>query len=72
MDAGIGVTWARIDAKLFKESTGSNGDHWIHFIQSIGYRRHAKNDVMWRANITPIVNKEAFTPCIGFAIGKHF
>ncbi len=72
IDAGLGVTWVRVDSKLFKGSKGSNGEHFVDFIPSIGYRRHTPKNVMWRVSLTPAVNKYGFVPWIGASIGKRF
>jgi hypothetical protein len=72
IDAGFGVTWARIDSKLFNDSKYSNGDHFVNFIPSIGYRRHTSKDLMWRISVTPVANKYALTPWIGASVGKRF
>lgn len=72
IDAGLGATWARIDGKLFGNDKNSNGDHFINFIPSIGYRKHTKEDLMWRISITPVVNKYSFTPWLGISVGKRF
>jgi hypothetical protein len=72
IDAGLGATWTRIDGELFSESKASNGDHFVNFIPSIGYRRHTLKDVMWRISVTPVANKYGFVPWIGASIGKRF
>jgi len=72
IDAGLGVTWAIIDAKLFEESKGSNGDHFTSFVPSIGYRKHAAKNVMWRFSICPVINNSGFVPWVGASIGKRF
>lgn len=72
IDAGLGTTWARIDGNLFGDSKNSNGDHFVNFIPSIGYRRHTTQDLMWRISITPVVNKDGFVPWLGLSIGKRF
>ena len=72
IDAGLGATWTRIDGKLFGDSKSSNGDHFVNFIPSIGYRRHAVKDVMWRISLTPVANKYGFVPWLGASIGKRF
>jgi hypothetical protein len=72
IDAGLGVTWARIDGKLFSDSKNSNGDHFVNFIPSIGYRRHTAKDLMWRISVTPVANKNTFVPSLGASIGKRF
>jgi hypothetical protein len=68
IDAGLGVTWARIDGKLFS----SNGSHFTNFIPSIGYRRHTQKDLMWRISVTPVANNDGLVPWVGFSIGKRF
>ena len=72
IDAGLGVTWARIDGKLFASDKYSNGEHFVNFIPSIGYRKHTIKDLMWRVSITPVINNDAFTPWLGISIGKRF
>ena len=72
IDAGLGVTWTRIDGDLFGESKNSNGDHFVNFIPSIGYRRHTTHNLMWRISITPVVNKNGLVPWLGLSIGKRF
>ena len=72
IDACLGVTWARINGKLFGSDKYSNGEHFVNFIPSIGYRIHTKKDVMWRFSITPVANNDAFTPWIGISLGKRF
>jgi hypothetical protein len=72
IDAGLGATWTRIDGKLFADSKNSNGDHFVNFVPSIGYRRHTSNNVMWRISITPAANKYGLVPWIGASIGKRF
>jgi hypothetical protein len=71
-DAGLGVTWTRIDGKLFRDSKNSNRDHFVNFVPSIGYRRHTAKDVMWRISVTPVVNKYGLVPWLGASIGKRF
>lgn len=72
IDAGLGATWARIDAELFASDKNSNGVHFVSFIPAIGYRKHGKADLMWRVSICPVINKYGFTPWIGFSLGKRF
>ena len=72
IDAGLGVTWARIDGKLFSDSKNSNGDHFVNFIPSIGYRRHTAKDLMWRISVTPVANKDGLVAWLGASIGKRF
>ena len=72
IDAGLGITWTRIDGNLFGKSNNSKGDHFVNFIPSIGYRKHTSKDFMWRISFTPVVNKYGSTPWIGASIGKIF
>ncbi len=72
IDAGIGATWARINGDLFGSAKNANGDHFVNFVPSIGYRRHAVKDLMWRISVTPVANKNTFVPWLGFSIGKRF
>lgn len=72
IDAGLGATWTRIDGKLFSAGKNSNGDHFVNFIPSIGYRRHTASEVMWRVSLTPVANKYGLVPWLGASIGKRF
>ncbi len=72
IDAGLGITWARIDGKIFKAAYNTHGDHFTNFIPSIGYRKHTKNNTMWRVSLTPVANKFTLTPWIGLSVGKRF
>lgn len=72
IDAGLGATWTRINGNLFGSSKNSNGDHFVNFVPSIGYRRHTAKDLMWRISITPIANKYSLVPWLGLTIGKRF
>jgi len=72
IESGLGATWTRIDAKIFDDSKNSNGDHFVNFVPSIGYRRHTDRNVMWRISATPIANKNGLYPWLGLAIGKRF
>ena len=72
IDAGLGATWTRIDGNLFGSSKNSNGNHFVNFIPSIGYRRHTTNNVMWRISLTPVANKYGLVPWLGFSLGKKF
>ena len=71
IDAGLGATWARIDGKIFSESKNSNGDSFVNFIPSFGFRKHMSDDLMWRLSITPTANKYGFFPWFGLSIGKR-
>ncbi len=67
------ASWTRIDGKLFSKATSSsNGDHFVNFVPSIGYRRHTSKDVMWRISLTPVANKNTLMPWLGASIGKRF
>jgi len=72
IDAGLGATWTRIDGNLFGDSKNFNGDDFVNFVPSIGYRRQSNQNLMWRISFTPIVNKFGLVPWIGFSIGRRF
>jgi len=72
IDAGLGATWTRIDGNLFGDSRNSNGDHFVNFVPSVGYRRHTNKDLMWRISVTPIANKYGLVPWLGLSVGKRF
>jgi len=72
IDAGLGATWTRIDGNLFGKNKNSNGDHFINFIPSVGYRRHTARNLMWRISVTPVVNKYGLVPWLAASIGKRF
>ncbi|WP_298297579.1 hypothetical protein [Hydrotalea sp.] len=72
IDAGLGTTFARENAKLFWEKKTIQDDHFVSFIPSIGYRRHTTQNMMWRISCTPVINQYGFVPWIGFSVGKRF
>jgi len=72
IDAGMGVTWTRINGKLFGESEIPNRDHFVNFVPSIGYRKHTHKNLMWRISLTPVANKNGLVPWLGLSIGKRF
>jgi len=72
IDAGLGVTFARIDGDLFGDSKNSNGDNFVSVVPSIGYRKHTTKDLMWRFSFTPVINKDGLVPWLGIAFGKRF
>jgi len=72
IDAGVGVTWTRSEETFIGNNHHYPGDYFTNFIPSIGYRRHAANNVMWRVSVTPVANKYGFVPWIGASIGKRF
>ena len=72
IDAGLGATFTRIDGKLFGDAKNSNGEHFVNFIPSVGYRKHTNKDVMWRISITPAANKYTLVPWLGFSVGNRF
>lgn len=71
-DAGLGVTWSRINGDLFGTDKNSDAGHFVNFIPSIGFRKHTAKDLMWRISITPVANKYSFTPWLGLSLGKRF
>jgi len=72
IDAGLGVTWVRVDGKLFERCYVSSREHFVDFVPSIGYRRHTLRNVMWRVSFTPFANKYTALPWLGASIGKRF
>ncbi|HUS03632.1 MAG TPA: hypothetical protein VMY77_17950 [Chitinophagaceae bacterium] len=73
IDAGLGVTWARTDGAFIGSSSQyTNGDRFVNFVPSIGYRRHTLKNVMWRISLTPVINKYTGAPWLGLSIGKRF
>lgn len=72
IDAGLGATWTRADGELFIEPKKTNGNHFVNFVPSIGYRQHTKKNIMWRVSVTPVANKYVLVPWIGLSIGKRF
>ena len=72
IDAGLGATWTRNNGELFSDSSPANGEHFVSFVPSIGYRKHTANDVMWRISLAPVANKYGLVPWLGISIGKRF
>lgn len=72
IDAGLNVTFARVDAKLFASDKNSHGEHFNNFVPGVGYRRHTSKNVLWRISLTPVINKDGLVPWLGFSFGKRF
>ena len=72
IDAGVGVTFARIDGDLSGSSENPNGDHFGNFIPSLGYRHHTEKNLLWRISLTPVINNYGLVPWLGISIGKQF
>jgi len=72
IDAGLGATWTRNNGELFSDSSPANGEHFVSFVPSIGYRKHTANDVMWRISLAPVANKYGLVPWLGLSLGKRF
>ncbi len=72
IDAGLGMSFTRLNGDLFGKGQQYNSDHFVNFVPSIGYRKHSSNNVMWRISVTPVANKYGLVPWIGFSIGKRF
>lgn len=72
IDAGLGVTWTRNEETFIGNNHHYTGDYFASFIPSIGYRKHASKNIMWRISITPVANKNGFAPWLGASLGKRF
>jgi hypothetical protein len=72
IDAGLGVTWTRINGNLFGNKSYTNGEHFVNFVPCIGYRKHTSKNVMWRLSLTSIANNNGYYPWLGASIGKRF
>ncbi|MFV0606455.1 MAG: hypothetical protein ACK5NK_11505 [Niabella sp.] len=72
IDAGLGITWTRNNSEIFSDSENLIEEHFINYVPSIGYRRHAYKNIMWRISITPVINEYRLVPWLGFSIGKRF
>ncbi|MBE7174005.1 MAG: hypothetical protein INR73_25755 [Williamsia sp.] len=72
IDAGLGTTWSRLDGHFLDNTKDANGNHFVSFVPSIGYRQQTENGLMWRIGLTPIANKYGFIPWLGFSAGKRF
>nr|WP_288837616.1 hypothetical protein [uncultured Flavobacterium sp.] len=70
IDASLNYTLAREEAVLFNDKNGTL-DHFSSFCPAIAYRRHAKNNLMWRISVTTISNNSGLYPWVGFALGKR-
>ncbi|GAB3167256.1 hypothetical protein [Telluribacter humicola] len=71
VDAGLGATWAIDEGRLSTKDRAST-ESFFNIIPSVGYRRHAANNLMWRISVGPVINNTAFTPWAGVSIGKRF
>ena len=72
IDAGLGATWCRAEVRLLGNSKNPEGESFVNFLPSLGYRKHTVNNVMWRISLTPIGNKYGLFPWLGVSIGKRF
>ncbi len=72
IDAGLAMSFAKINGDLFGSGKQNNADHLVNFVPSIGYRKHSANNTMWRISITPVANRDGLVPWLGFSIGKRF
>ena len=72
IEAGLGVTWARVDGRIFSKEDNITSDHFTSFVPSIGYRRHTRRNVMWRISAAPVINKDGLFPWLGISLGKRF
>ena len=72
LDLGMGVTFARIDGRVFAQEQNENGTHFTNVIPSIAYRKHNAQDYFWRISFTPVFNRQTVMPWVGFSIGKRF
>jgi hypothetical protein len=75
LDAGVGTTWSNAAGIKPDVPTGERdyGEHIWSLVPSIGYRHHTRGNFMWRASITPVINKYRFIPYnIGLSVGKRF
>ena len=48
IDAGLGITWTSHDEKTGK------GLYFVNYVPSLGYRKNAPNNLMWRVSVTPV------------------
>ncbi len=72
VECGFGATWTYVNGNLFAKDNNLKADNFINYIPSIGYRVHTNRNVMWRINVSPIINTKTFFPWIGFSLGKRF
>ena len=70
IDAGLAYTPAFGDGRVFADK--EERDNFNSFIPSIGYRKHTKKDLMFRASFSPVVNYSGITPWLGVSLGKRF
>jgi hypothetical protein len=76
LDVSLGGTWSRAAGlKTPQQDAASGGrdyrEHLWSLVPGIGYRRHTRGNFMWRASLTPIINKYRVMPWPGLSIGKR-
>jgi hypothetical protein len=71
VDAGLGFTITPTEL-YFLAPGDSRAENFVNFVPSFGYRRHTKNNRMWRISLTPIGVNTGFIPWLGASIGKRF
>ncbi len=72
---GFGATYTRADVKLYLiVDRNENYVHstFINYVPSIGFRHQTDKNLMYRFNITPILNQYSGLPFFGLSIGKSF
>jgi len=74
VDVGLGTTFTYEDVYQYDYygNMSPTSRTIVALVPSFGYRRHAKNSLMWRASVTPVISRSGIFPWVGFSIGKRF
>ncbi len=70
LEAGLGLTPTLEFNRQSKDVI--TVDLVSYIVPSFGFRKHTRNNYMWRINFSPILNADPFLPWIGFSYGKRF
>jgi len=70
LEAGLGLTPTLEFNKKSKDVIDVNIVSYV--IPSFGFRKHTRNNYMWRINLSPVFNADPFLPWVGFSYGKRF
>lgn len=71
IDAGISGTFTK--EIVIEDGFAFKRDGFLKFFMTnIGYRKHTKNNYMWRVNLIGVTTDQGTVPWVGIAFGKRF
>jgi hypothetical protein len=72
LEGALGLTPTLFKSRPEKNHVNIDLDHFL--IPTFGFRKHTRNNYMWRINVGPVVGIQdgAVLPWVGFSYGKRF